>query len=388
MGPELTLGSGGLLNRIFAKTGLASPSIPSMAARIVGLVGLTWLVLLVLSVLQGVAWGGRVRVPFLHDTAALVRFLVSLPLLLVAEVVIGRALGQVVKSCSASRIVGGDERGRLDSAISGVQRLLDSMVPECVLIAIVALTLPFVADVQAEFAAGVSNWQVDPATTLRTMAGTWYRAVSHPIYRFLLLRWLWRYAVWTWFLWRLSRLRLTLTATHPDAAGGLSFLGRGQVKFGILAFALSAQVAGYVGRTILHEGAALQSSKYLIAGQVVLLVLIILGPLFIFTPQLQACRREGLRSYGALAKEYTDLFEGKWVGRQEADGEALLGSADIQSLADLSNTYEIVRGMRPYPFTLQFVRSLVAAAAIPFLPLLLFLYPIDELLKQIIRLLL
>jgi hypothetical protein len=54
--------------------------------------------------------------------------------------------------------------------------------------------------------------------------------------------------------------------------------------------------------------------------------------------------------YGGLAARYTREFHEKWIrGRAPAD-EPLVGSADIQSLADLANSYEVVRGTRAVPF--------------------------------------
>ena len=51
-------------------------------------------------------------------------------------------------------------------------------------------------------------------------------------------------------------------------------------------------------------------------------------------------------------KRYVDDFEQKWVLDDAACSEELLGAADIQSLADLGNSYAFVRDMRPVPFGL------------------------------------
>jgi hypothetical protein len=87
-----------------------------------------------------------------------------------------------------------------------------------------------------------------------------------------------------------------------------------------------------------------------------------------------------------LAQRYVESFERKWVVR-DATSEELLGAADIQSLADLGNSYALVRDMRPVPFGLDDITRLAAATAAPVVPLLLTVSPVDELLLRIIKLL-
>jgi hypothetical protein len=206
---------------------------------------------------------------------------------------------------------------------------------------------------------------------------------------FLMFRWVWRYLIWCWFLWRTSRLDLHLVPTHPDMAAGLGFLGLAQVKYGIIIFALSSLLSSQMGQEILFGGASLVNYKTTILGFVALVLIISLGPLLVFSPKLFDTKRKGLLEYGALANEYIQSFEGKWIRREAPEGEALIGSADIQSLADLANSFEVVRKMRPVPFDLATaILPTVAAAAIPFLPLALTVFPFEEILKKVIGMLL
>jgi hypothetical protein len=94
-----------------------------------------------------------------------------------------------------------------------------------------------------------------------------------------------------------------------------------------------------------------------------------------------------LAEYGALATRYVEGFERKWI-HGGAGSEPLLGSADIQSLADLGNSYGLVQQMRVMPFGLQDLTRLVAATAVPLLPLGLTVFPLDELLMRLVKLLL
>jgi hypothetical protein len=70
-----------------------------------------------------------------------------------------------------------------------------------------------------------------------------------------------------------------------------------------------------------------------IVGTILLLVLIVLLPLTCFSGQLIYAKRTGEREYGSGAGEYVREFRKKWIDGQNSEGEHLLGSGDIQSLA-------------------------------------------------------
>ena len=60
-----------------------------------------------------------------------------------------------------------------------------------------------------------------------------------------------------------------------------------------------------------------------------------------------------------------------------------MGSGDIQSLADLGNSYEVVRTMRIMPVTREAIIGLGAATLVPVVPLALTMMPLEELLKKL-----
>ena len=80
-----------------------------------------------------------------------------------------------------------------------------------------------------------------------------------------------------------------------------------------------------------------------------------------------------------------DEFEVKWVGHSES--EELMGSGDIQSLADLGNSYGVVGEMRAVPVKLDDITLLAAATAAPFVPLLLTVFSLEELVMRLVRVL-
>jgi hypothetical protein len=104
-------------------------------------------------------------------------------------------------------------------------------------------------------------------------------------------------------------------------------------------------------------------------------------------PKLYDVRKRGLLEYGVLAADYTRMFESKWLHGRRPSGEALLGSPDIQSLADLNNSYAVVREMVIMPIDKRTLIALAIATLLPMVPLLFLATPADELIKTVLRLL-
>jgi hypothetical protein len=63
----------------------------------------------------------------------------------------------------------------------------------------------------------------------------------------------------------------------------------------------------------------------------------------------------------------------------------VLGSGDFQSLADLGNSYDIVREMRVVPFGVEDITRLIAATAAPLLPLGLTIFSPEELIVRLVK---
>jgi hypothetical protein len=174
------------------------------------------------------------------------------------------------------------------------------------------------------------HWQLTPA-------GYWYVLISIPIFQFILLRWYRRFFIWFRFLWQVSRINLSLIPTHPDRCAGLAFAGKSSYAFGPILFAQVAILSGILASRILFGGESLLSFKLQIGGFIAFFVLVVLGPLLVFTPQMASAKRQGLFDYGRLAQWYVEDFEQRWALRSATSSNELLGTGDIQSLADLSS---------------------------------------------------
>jgi hypothetical protein len=274
---------------------------------------------------------------------------------------------------------------RFEAAIASALRLRNSVLAEVLLIAFVYVVGVLLVWPQYLVLA-TATWYATPtvAGLQLSLTGVWYGYVSLPLYQFLLLRWYFRMFIWARFLWQVSRLDLSLVPTHPDRVGGLGFLANTVYAFMPLATAHGVMLAGWLANRILYLGAALPEFKIEIAVLVVLLLGVVLGPLLVFAPQLAQAKRTGNREYGTLAERYVREFDAKWLRGGAPADEALVGSGDIQSLADLANSFEVVRTMRITPVTKEAILQLAAATLAPLVPLALTMMSLEELLKRLL----
>ena len=375
---------GGPLFQALRRAHLTGDTLQLVRRRILAAGIIAWIPLLVLAAIDGKAWGHAVAVPFLYDIDAHARFLVALPLLIVAEIVVHLRMRGIVTQFVTRGLVGDAVRERFDAAIASAMRLRNSVFAEVLMIALVYVVGILV--VWRHYSAlGTPTWYATPeGDNLRLqLAGWWYFIVSLPLFQFMLLRWYFRLFVWARFLWQVSRMDLAYAPMHPDRNGGLGFLAQIGYAFGPLVLAQGALLAGMIANRIFFEGAVLTAFKLEVFTFVVVVVGVVLAPLLVFVVPLARAKRAGLRDYGHLAKRYVDEFDAKWL-HGAAGGEPLVGSADVQSLADMGNSFEVVRGMRLIPVTRDTMLQLVVVALLPLAPLLLTMISLEDLLGKLV----
>lgn len=346
------------------------------------LAAITWVPLLVLSAAGGLMFGG-VAVPFAYDIAAHVRFLVAVPLLVLAELPIAARLREITARFVESGLVRDEDVPRFVDLIHQTVRSRQSRTAELVVLAATYLaTHGALSTIQSG-----STWHAPQPPGGIPAAGYWYALLSLPVFQFLVFRWLYRIFLWTRFLHRVAQLDLQLTPAHPDGAGGVAFLGKACVPFGLLLFAINAVAASGIANRILLAGVSLTAFQASAAALVVLEVVIFVGPLLAFVPRMAKVRREGLREYGRLASRYAHAFDRKWAKGGDASGEPLLGSADIQSLADMGGSYELITKMRVVPLEVRDLIAMLLPALVPALPLAATVMPVGDIAKGLLGLL-
>ena len=380
-----TVIGGGPLARAIQKMHLASEDLRLLPRRIAAAVALSWLPVAVLSVAGGRAWRGSVRIPFFLDVDVQARLLVALPALMIAEVLAYTRLRHVVPAFLRRGIIPEEERPKLDAIIASVRRARDSGLAEVLLLLFVyAFGVSYLWRTHLVMP-GATWYAVQSGEGRRlTAAGWWYALVSLPLWQFLLMRWYYRLVLWGVLLTRISRLKLQLVPTHPDRCGGLAFLTTASRGFSLLLFVHGTLVSGALANRIVYQGARLATFKMEIGVFVALMLLLVLGPLAVFMPALARLRRRGVVEYGALATDYVRGFDRKWIRNANPDQE-LLGTPDLQSLADLANSFQIVVHTQKVPFQRSLAVELAVATLAPIAPLVLTMIPFETIVEGLLK---
>jgi hypothetical protein len=379
---DFSLVLGGPLFQLFRRARLSGPALELLQRRLLAFSLITWLPPAILSAIEGHFFDSHLS--FLHDIETHVRFLVALPLLILAELVVHRRIKPLLKCFVDRQLVSQEELPKFHAAIEGATRARNSTWLEIALLLFTYTAGHWMW--RNRVFLGTPTWYaISGSTGLQlTVAGDWYGLVSIPIFQFIILRWYMRLIIWYVLLWRVSRLNLRLVPSHPDHAGGIGFLGATGIAFGLIVLAQSSLLASLIAGRIHYQGQSLISFKVTIAALAGFFLLAIFGPLTMFTPRLFRTKHKGLLEYGKLATTYVTCFDEKWA-RGVVQGDRILGSSDIQSLADLGSSYTMVHEMRLVPFGLDDVLPLVGIAALPLLPLLLTVMPLDQIVTRLLK---
>ena len=180
---DFSLVLGGPLYQIIRRARLSGDALELLHRRIVVISLFAWLPLLFLSMLEGRAWGDAVTVPFLVDIDVHARFLLALPLLIVAEFVVHQRMRPVVRQFLDRGLIPDKSRARFDAAVASALRLRNSVTPEVLLIAFVYLV--GILYIWPRYAAlNVATWYAVPADGDRqlSLAGWWFVYISLPIF--------------------------------------------------------------------------------------------------------------------------------------------------------------------------------------------------------------
>jgi hypothetical protein len=307
-----------------------------------------------------------------------VRFLVAIPLFFLCETWVGPRMAEFARDIARFGIVPESGRPAFGAVIRRIDRLKDPWPAE--ILFLMAVVVFVFIEPAANLPGTTGNWKLLLAETGGRTGPVlgWYLWFCLPLFRFLLLRWLWHLGLWCYFLWRVQKLDLHLVPTHPDHAAGLGYLEVVQEHFATLVVAMSAVVAASSAEGLASGTMAFETLYRLIPAILLVAVLLFIGPLLMFSPKLWVCRISGWSDYMGMASRYINAFDRKWIRGENPSAQPLLGTADMQSLADLTNSVNVVRNMQWIPVSRRLVVSLGVSALVPIAPLLFFRYPVSD----------
>ena len=363
--------------------GLFRPVGVNVVTRAVVSIAIGWLPLVVLVIAQSGGSNRSLLYAFFTDFAVHARSLVAAPLFIISELLCLNVLEKIARHFVTAELVQGNERVRFNDYAGSTRRLINSRTAEIVGIAsvyviVVALVSYVPRDVYPpwHYIDGRMSW-----------AAGWSMFVSSPLLLILFFGWLWRILLWGRFLFRTSRLKLRLIATHPDGAAGLRFLNSAIFAFMPFAFTLGIITAGTIANRVAHERASLDNVEMTMLGLVVFVLLLVAGPLIVFVFTLHRERLTGTFEYGLLAQNVGRDFERKWLENYDKHGNDALEAPDFSATTDLFGIVSNIQGMSHLPFELKALIALVVVTLLPFVPVALMAIPFKVILKEIASLL-
>jgi hypothetical protein len=185
--PGFSLVMGGPFYQMLRRAHLAGPTLELLRREVVLSVLVCWVPLVVLSLAQAHFLGGA-KLSFLRDIETHVRFLVSLPTLILAEILVHERIWPVVKRFVERRVVTPEELPKFYAAITAAMRMRNSVSIEIALLVFVYTAGIWIR--RHNSALDVASWYASAQMGQMhlTMAGRWFELVSVPVFQFILLR--------------------------------------------------------------------------------------------------------------------------------------------------------------------------------------------------------
>ncbi len=351
---------------------------------VVAAVAVVWLTPALLSAFRGL----DVFRSFITDCASQSRFLIILPVLILAAPMVNVRLAMVVEKLE--EFISPAQLSRYQSAWNSVERLSNSRVIKATIILLIYAVVLWLERYLDPHGVEIVSWWRGGGRGFGwfSPAGTWASLISYPVLVYFTALWLWRQALWTRFMLSLMGMDLRLIAAHPDGLGGIGFVEeavRGQRPF---SFCMGVTLAGAVANRIIQGGQKLASFGPVAAVLAVAVLLVCVAPYSAFTPVLVQVRRRGIFSYGSLARAAGEQFEKKWLHHpaESEDGNFLA----ISDFACINNLYGVVRNINDigtFPVGRMDLYILLATAFVPAIPVVLGSIPFETVARALLKML-
>jgi hypothetical protein len=294
-------------------------------------------------------------------------------------------MAEFVRNITNSGLVPESEWPALDLVIRRINKMKNFWLVEGLLFLIMFVLPHFGFSSVMSGKTSNAAWIFEQAGGNLTLPNVFYAWFCLPLFRFLLVRWIWHLGLWWFFLYRLKKLRLRLIPIHSDGVGGLGYLEVVHEHFTPLAVAFSSLQAASFAEEISSGTMPFESLYYLIPLVLLLNLIFFVGPLLLFSTKLWLCRVNGLNEYMVMAHHYVEAFDKTWIRDKTVTGQSQLGTGDIQSLADLTNSINVIRGMKVVPASRRLIMAFTISVVLPFLPFVFMKFNFNELMLKLLQ---
>jgi len=370
---------GGPLYSFRRRIGLVPEQGLGLAKRWLIIVAIAWLPVVVAAAFEGLAFeGSRASDPLLRHYGVHARFLLAIPLLLLAEVLMEKAVPSVTRQFVATGLVDGENMPAFLKVLRKAESVRDSAAGLIVILGLTAATI-----VAPMYNTGAEEMSWASVGNGIGIAGRWYMYISRPIFAMLLSVWLWRMFTLWYFQARLSGVKLKLVPSHPDGAGGLGFVTFLTTPVAPVIFGISLVLAGRWAHDVRFHGVHVKDLQPLMVTYVIVVLVLFVGPVLLASRSLLAFKRASLLQYGRLLGHQGRMFHQRWILKQAPDDPSILDVPELGPLADGISLYNAVNRMRPVVVSKATIVPVALAAVLPLVPVLALEMPLGEVLKKL-----
>ena len=376
---DISLVRGGLFYRLQQAVGLIRPNQWNLGRRIAVLIGIGWLPLLAITALLNAA-----ALPsLLTDYRVYARLFIAIPVLLGGEMLLDSRFREVLRSIRGSDLLVDSDTLEMEDVMATIVRLRDSFLPEVLILGllIVYIFTSYHSSVDAVPWLGQAT-----GTDIRLTRAGWYAVlVGGLLWNFLLALGVWRWLLWTFFAFRLSKQHLKIVATHPDGHGGIGFLGLTVGAFAPIAFVITCVIGSTWRQNILHHGSHVMSYKVpaiVLAG---IIALIAFGPLSFFVPRLLSLRSSAIREFGSLGQLNSTEFYEKWIVHRAGREADFLQAPESSRLSSYGQIYEKIGKLKPFLIDHGSLYMLAMAVVLPLVPAAVTEIPFVVVIKDLLK---
>ncbi|MBK7254657.1 MAG: hypothetical protein WBQ38_09215 [Ignavibacteria bacterium] len=352
------------------------------------IIAVSWLPLLIISFFSGtmLSADSKIKIPFLYDYLTNARLLISFPVIFLSISIINNLISKSFDQFVSAEIVRTEDLRKFKQISDTYYKLKDSKISNIIIFFLSYLWIYFFWR-NYEDISGLNSWKlISSGNEGVQLAGYWYYIVSIPVVQIFMFKMIWTFLLWSSSLYRIAKLNLNISSSSPDGAGGLAFLGYTQIFFGLLGFAQNVTFSAGIADKIVYNNESFMDYRFNIILGIISVSLIYIVPLLFFTKHLLNAKLVTLFEYSKLGLNYGTSFENKWIKKNMPDNsEPLLGNADIQSLADMSNSVKMVQDQLIIPLRISTFIAFFVVLIIPYLPLLLLRFTSEEILQGILN---
>lgn len=337
---------------------------------LLSLLFIVWFVPALISTVRGY--------PLVLDYATNMRTLVSMPLFILSSRFVIKKANWIISHFVSAGIICDEEKTKFSDLVKSTNNILNSKKMKLLLVVIVFVFILF------ETIYG-DPLRLIPWRSPSNPASWWFYFVSHPVYSYLVVRFILKAILWWRLLFRVSRMKLLMRGAHGDSVGGLGFLSTSLNSFIFPGLAFSSSAAAGAANLIIYGDMTLNGLKLAFSFFVLGMAVVLIGPLFLFIPVLMKEREESIYKYGVLSSIQMSQFEEKWfVKRKEGDA---LGTGDFSATTDYNSEIGRVHSIRFVPVKIVDAATLLIFISLPFAPVFSLEMPWQDVLKHMLSIL-